>query len=79
MATITLKPSQLNNAASQYLTIADQSNMMTDTSSTTYATITNTNASTSNRYIYLKGFDFDSVPSNATVSSFTVKLKGYYL
>lgn len=78
MATITLKPSQLNNAASQYLTIADQSNMMTDTSSTTYATITNTNASTSNRYIYLKGFDFDSVPTGATVSSFTVKIKGYY-
>ena len=78
MATITLKPSQLNNAASQYLTIADQSNMYTDTSSTTYATITNTNASTSNRYIYLKGFDFDSVPTGAEVSAFTVKLKGYY-
>lgn len=78
MATITLKPSQVNNAASQYLTIADQSDMFTDTSSTTYATITNTTASTSNRYIYLKGFDFDSIPTGATVSSFTVKIKGYY-
>ena len=78
MATITLKPSQLNNAASSYLTVANESNMYTDTSSTTYATITNTNASTSNRYIYLKGFDFDSVPTGATVSSWTVKLKGYY-
>lgn len=78
MATITLVPSQVNNAASQYLTIADQSNMFTNTTSTTYATITNTTASTSNRYIYLKGFDFDSVPTGAEVSAFTVKLKGYY-
>ena len=78
MATITLHPTQVNNAASQYLTITDASNMYTDTSSTTYATIQNTNASTSSRYIYLKGFNFGDVPSNAEVSSFTVKLKGYY-
>ena len=78
MATKILIPSQINNAASSYLTISDQSNAYTDTSSTTYATVTNTNASTSNRYIYLKGFDFDSIPSGATVNSFTVKIKGYY-
>jgi len=78
MATITLVPSQLNNAASQYVTVADESNMYTNASSTTYATLTNTNASTSNRYVYLKGFNFGSVPTGATVSSFTVKLKGYY-
>lgn len=78
MATITLKPSQLNNAASSYLSVTNTSNMYTDTSSTTYATIQNTNASTSNRYIYLKGFDFGSVPSDAEVSSFTVRIKGYY-
>jgi hypothetical protein len=52
--------------------------MYTDTSSTTYATIQNTNASTSSRYIYLKGFNFDDVPDDAEVSSFTVKIKGYY-
>jgi hypothetical protein len=52
--------------------------MYTDTSSTTYATIQNTNASTSNRYIYLKGFNFDDLPTGAEVSSFTVKIKGYY-
>ena len=78
MATIKLHPTQLNNAASSYLTIGDQNNMYTNTSSTTYATITNTTASTSNRYIYLKGFDFDSLPNGAIVSSFTVKIKGYY-
>ena len=78
MATMILHPTQLNNAASSYLTITDQSNMYTDTSSTTYATIQNTNASTSNRYIYLKGFNFDDLPTGAEVSSFTVKIKGYY-
>ena len=28
--------------------------------------------------MYLRGFDFGSIPSGATVSSFTVKIKGYY-
>lgn len=78
MATMTLHPTQLNNAASSYLTITDQNNMYTDTSSTTYTTIQNTNTSTSNRYIYLKGFNFDDLPTGAEVSSFTVKIKGYY-
>ena len=78
MATMTLVPSKWNNAASQYVTITDPSNAYTDTSSSTYATLQNTNASTSNRYVYLHGFNFDSLPSGAVVSAFTVKLKGYY-
>lgn len=78
MATKTLIPSTIYNAASSYLTITDQSNAYTDTSSNTYATIQNTNASTSNRYIYIRGFDFSQVPSTATVNSFTIKVKGYY-
>ena len=78
MATIRLVPSSLNNAAgTNYITIANQDNMFTNTDSTTYGTATNTNNSTSNRYIYLRGFNFGSVPSNAVVSSFTVKLKAY--
>ena len=78
MATMTLVPSNWNNQASQYVTITDPSNAYTDTSSTTYATLQNITASTSNRYVYLRGFNFDSVPSGATVSSFSVKIKGYY-
>lgn len=78
MATMTLVPSKWNNAASQYVTITDPSNAYTDTSSSTYATLQNTNASTSNRYVYLHGFNFGSLPSGAVVSAFTVKLKGYY-
>lgn len=78
MATMTLVPSKWNNAASQYVTITDPSNAYTDTSSSTYATLQNTNASTSNRYVYLHGFNFSSLPPGAVVSAFTVKLKGYY-
>ena len=51
--------------------------MYNNTDNTTYATITNTNASTSSRYLYLRGFNFSAVPSNAVVNSFTVKIKGY--
>ena len=52
--------------------------MFTDTSSTTYGTIYNMYQSTSNRYVYLKGFDFSSVPSDAVISSWIVRIKGYY-
>ncbi len=76
MATKTLIPSTIYNAASSYLTITNQSNAYTDTSSTTYATIQNTNASTNSRYIYIRGFDFSQVPATATVNSFTIKVKG---
>ena len=76
MPTIRLVPSTLNNAAgTTYLTVTDQDNMFTNTDSTTYGTVTNINASTSSRYVYLRGFNFNSVPSNAHVNSFTVKLK----
>ena len=77
MATIRLVPSTIANANSQ-LTITDESDAYTNTDSSTYATIVNTTASTSNRYIYLRGFNFDSVPANANVTAFTVKIKGYY-
>lgn len=78
MATIKLVPSEINNAAgTAYITVTSASNAYTDTSSTTYATISNTNASTSNRYIYIRGFNFDAIPSNATVNSFTIRFKAY--
>lgn len=49
--------------------------MYDDTDSTTYATVTNSRASTTSYYIYLRGFNFDDIPSAAVVSNFTVKLK----
>ena len=78
MATIRLTPSTVYNAAgTSYLTVTSASNAYTDTDSTTRATITNTSASTSNRYIYIRGFNFNDVPSNAIINSYTVKLKAY--
>ena len=77
MATKTLTPTTLYNPNSQ-ISVSNSDNALTDTSSSTYATLTNTTSSTSNRYVYLRGFDFDSIPSSATINSFTIKIKGYY-
>lgn len=78
MATIRLIPSTIYNAAgTSYVQITNESNAYTNTDSTTYATIYNKNASTSSRYVYIRGFNFDDVPSAAVVTSFTIKMKGY--
>lgn len=77
MPTIRLVPSTYAVSSTSYLRVSNASNMYTNTDSTTYATITNTNNSTSSRYLYLRGFDFDSIPDGAEINSFTVKIKGY--
>ena len=62
--------------SSTYLSISDASNMYTDTSSSTYATIQNTRSSTNNTYyLYIHNFEFGDIPSDATVSSFSIKIK----
>lgn len=76
MATIRLVPSVLYNAAgTSYLTISNASNAYTNTDSTTYATVNNVYASTTNRYVYLQGFNFDDVPRGAIINSFRILLK----
>lgn len=75
MATIKLTPSTYYLSSSSYLSVSNASNMYADTSSETYATVTNSRASTTSYYIYLRGFDFDSIPDGAMVSGFTVRLK----
>lgn len=76
MATIRLVPSIFyNQAGTSYLTVSNQNNALTNTDSTTYATVDNTYASTTNRYIYLQGFNFDDIPANAVINSFSIKLK----
>lgn len=77
MAQIRLIPSAYAVSSTSYLSVSNASNMYTDTDSTTHATITNTYASTSSRYLYLRGFNFDDIPSNAIINSFTIKIKGY--
>ena len=75
MATIRLVPSTYSLSNSTYLSVSNASNMYTNTDSTNYATISNSQSGTTSYYIYIKGFDFSSIPSGAVVSSWTVKLK----
>lgn len=75
MATIRLIPSTYYLSSTQYLTVADAANMYTNTDSDTYATITNTQIGTTSYYLYIRGFNFSDVPSDATVTSFSVKFK----
>lgn len=76
MATIRLIPSILYNAAgTSYLTVANKNNALTDTDSATYATVNNIYASTTNRYVYLQGFNWDDIPTGAIINSFSIKLK----
>ena len=78
MATIRLVPSTYYLSSSSYLSASNASNMYHNTDNTTYATVTNSRASTTSYYIYLRGFNFDDVPSAAVVSSITIKLKAYH-
>lgn len=75
MPTIKLTPSTYYLSNSSYLSVSNASNMYSDTSDDSYGTVTNSRTSTSSYYIYLRGFNFDDIPSDAEVSSFTVKLK----
>ena len=72
MATIRLVPStySLSNTS---LTINNVDRMYTNTDSTTYGTCSTT--STNTRYLYLRGFNFDDIPSGATINSFSIKIK----
>ena len=75
MPTARLAPSTYYLSSTSYLSVSDAANMYTNTDSTTHATVYNSRNSTSSYYIYLRGFDFDSIPASAVINSFTVKLK----
>lgn len=78
MPTARLIPSTYYLSNSSYLSVSNESNMYANTDSANYATVTNNRTSTSSYYIYVRGFDFDSLPAGAIVNSFTIKLKGNY-
>lgn len=78
MATIRLVPSTYYLSSTSYLSVSNESNMYHNTDNTTYATVYNSRNQTSNYYIYLRGFNFDAIPSGAVINSFTIKLKGNY-
>lgn len=78
MATIRLVPSTYYLSNSSYLSVSNANNMYNNTDNTTYATVTNSRTSTSSYYIYIRGFNFDDVPSTAIVNSISIKLKAYH-
>ena len=78
MATIKLIPSTYYLTSTSYLSVSNASNMYHDVSNTTYATVTNSRTSTTSYYIYIRGFNFDDIPSGAIVNSFNVRIKGNY-
>ena len=75
MPTIKLIPSTYYLSSSSYLRVTNENNMYSDTSSTTYATVTNSQTGTTTYYIYLRGFNFDDIPAGAVVTAFEIKLK----
>lgn len=75
MATIKLTPSTYYLSNTTYLSVSNASNMYNDTDSDTYGTVTNSQNGTTSYYIYLRGFDFSSIPASAVINSWTVKLK----
>ena len=75
MATIRLIPSSCTVSNASYVSLTDTSNMYANTDSTNYGTITHNRATGSTYYAYLMGFNFADIPSDATVNSFTVKIK----
>lgn len=78
MATARLIPSTYYLSNSNYLSVSNASNMYANTDSTTYATVSNSRTSTTSYYIYIRGFNFDAVPSDAIVSDIAIKLKAYH-
>ncbi len=80
MATARLIPSSYATSNSSYATVySGESNMYNNTDNTSaYASLRGRNRnSTTAYYIFIKGFDFDSIPSNANVSSFRVLIRCY--
>ena len=76
MATARLVASTYSVGSNITVTSIDNAYNNVDNSSST-ARFQTTSNSTSDRLCYLRGFNFNSIPSTAVVSAFTVKIKGY--
>lgn len=74
MATVRLVPSTYYLSSSR-ISVSGESNMYNNVDNESYATVTGVQSTTSSYYIYIRGFNFDDVPSDATINSITIKLK----
>lgn len=77
METIRLVPSTYSSSNPSVVSVSDANNMYTNVDSTTYATITTVSNNTTSYAVFIKGFNFSDVPADATIDSFSVKIRGY--
>ena len=79
MATARLIPSSYSRSSTNRVTVTDPSNMYMNTDDTeSYCTLRGRNQNSSTAYYaFIGGFNFGSIPSNAKVSAFTVKIRCY--
>lgn len=80
MPTIRLIPSNYGRSNTNYVTVTSPTNMYYNTDHTSnYCTLRGRAGRSSNStyYAFINGFNFDSVPSNAKVSSFRVLIRAY--
>ena len=78
MATSRLVPSAYTRSSTTRVTVTDDANMYYNTDHTAnYATLRGRNSSSNTYYCFIHGFDFSQVPTNANVSSFSVKIRCY--
>lgn len=80
MATIRIVASAYTRSNTNYVTVTDDSNMYNNVDHTSnYCTLRGRAGRSSNStyYAFIHGFDFNEVPSNATVTSFKVKIRAY--
>lgn len=79
MATARLVPSSYGRSSTSRVTVTNPDNMYMNTDDTSsYCTLRGRNQNSSTAYyVFISGFNFSSIPSNATVSAFTVKIRCY--
>ena len=80
MATIRLVPSNYARSNTNYVTVTNSENMYYNTDHTAnYCTLRGRAGRSSNStyYAFINGFNFDDVPSNASVTGFKVKIRAY--
>lgn len=78
MTTVRLAPSTYTRSSTSRVTVTDDANMYYNTDHTaSYATLRGRNSSSNTYYCFIHGFDFNQIPVNAVVSSFSVKIRCY--
>ena len=78
MPIIRLIPSAYTRSSTNRVTVTDPTNMYDNTDDTSdYCSIRGRNSSSYTYYCFIHGFNFDDVPSNATVTGFRVLIRCY--